>query len=599
MFEATHRDGLARTGNLGAETGIYLPAMLFASSASIIPPSFSKGILVAESGSPVEGVFNLYHGGHAFHGDGCGKEWCIPNHLVYPDSCRDLNKVDGPVKGATGPVRILSAAEGVDEIPEEVEVVVAPHAAEKMGNPMELADYLVTCREIAGPGRVLYASATGLPSHIALLAYCGVDLFDSLVLIAEAHRGNCVTTDGIFKSTKFKGHCHCAGCEKSDGTEGILEHNYRAAQAEITRVAGAIASGSLRELVESRVRSSPWTVAMLRHLDRNHYASIERYLPINKDVLLATSADSLKRPEVRRFRNRIRERYSSPPGPRVLLFIPCSARKPYSRSKTHKAIGKAVSKCGNRSAVHAVVLTSPLGAVPTELELFYPARVYDIAVTGQWDHAEKQMIVDDVHFFLKKGNYGAVVTYLPNMEFAEGAVDACGVKEVVHLNPKDPRHPGSLEELTRALREKIPSEKISKRARAVENFKSIARFQFGAGAEGLVEEIAEKRNQIITLVNGKQTSALTETRGMLSLSLEGGKILADAGIYCVKIHDFDFTGSIFAGGIMEADEIIRPGDDVAVVRNGSLAGVGVASMSGPEMNRAKKGLSIKIRHRCK
>ena len=69
-----------------------------------------------------------------------------------------------------------------------------------------------------------------------------------------------------------------------------------------------------------------------------------------------------------------------------------------------------------------------------------------------------------------------------------------------------------------------------------------------------------------------------------------------------SIEDFEPTGTIFVVGVKGATEDIRPGDDVVVVRNGELAGVGVAVMGGPEMNErraGRRGAAVEIRHRRK
>ena len=55
-------------------------------------------------------------------------------------------------------------------------------------------------------------------------------------------------------------------------------------------------------------------------------------------------------------------------------------RKPYSSSRSHKAFRRAI----NHSSAHEVIVTSPLGLVPRDLEEVWPAGHYDIPVTGDW-----------------------------------------------------------------------------------------------------------------------------------------------------------------------------------------------------------------------
>ena len=58
-------------------------------------------------------------------------------------------------------------------------------------------------------------------------------------------------------------------------------------------------------------------------------------------------------------------------------------------------------------------------------------------------------------------------------------------------------------------------------------------------------------------------------------------------------------GSIFAVGVEDASSDIRIGDDVVVLRNDELIGVGVAVMSPEEMIESDRGEAIRIRHLVK
>ena len=85
---------------------------------------------------------------------------------------------------------------------------------------------------------------------------------------------------------------------------------------------------------------------------------------------------------------------------------------------------------------------------------------------------------------------------------------------------------------------------------------------------------------------------------MISLTVDGAQRIADAETYWVEIYD-DFTlkGSVFAPGVKNADNTIRIGDEVIVLKNKSLCAVGVAQMNGKEMTETTHGEAVKIRHR--
>jgi archaeosine synthase len=86
---------------------------------------------------------------------------------------------------------------------------------------------------------------------------------------------------------------------------------------------------------------------------------------------------------------------------------------------------------------------------------------------------------------------------------------------------------------------------------------------------------------------------------LVSLTLEGGKRLAESNSYWVEIEDFFPKGSIFACGIKEADDQIRIGDEAVVIHNGQVRGVGVALMNAEEMVESDRGEAIKLRHKLK
>ena len=73
--------------------------------------------------------------------------------------------------------------------------------------------------------------------------------------------------------------------------------------------------------------------------------------------------------------------------------------------------------------------------------------------------------------------------------------------------------------------------------------------------------------------------------------------MGDNPAYRVDIAPFELKASIFAPGVMAAAEGIHRGDDVIVFREGQLAAVGTAEMTGPEMVRSRRGLAINVRER--
>jgi uncharacterized protein DUF5591 len=88
-------------------------------------------------------------------------------------------------------------------------------------------------------------------------------------------------------------------------------------------------------------------------------------------------------PPVKTFHEFVIQRYSPPADKRLLVFLQCSVRRPFSKSASHGSLRRAISTAtGHDPArhfaacpVHVVVLASRIGPVPYELEDTYPANV--------------------------------------------------------------------------------------------------------------------------------------------------------------------------------------------------------------------------------
>jgi len=383
------------------------------------------------------------------------------------------------------------------------------------------------------------------------------------------------------------------------GLEEILQHNYATLFSEIKLIRNAISTGSLRELVEMRVRVRPHLAALLHLLDLTQYQFLEERTPVvRKQKLIATTKDALHRPEVRRFQERVIQRFEKPASTQVLLLLPCSAKKPYSFSKSHKLFKECLVNLANPFVVHEVIVTSPLGLVPRELELTYPASTYDVAVTGHWDEDEKKMIREYLRRYLQKNRYDATLLHIPP------AMQSfiCDLFEEPKVTCKgSPTAVESLSSLSKILQEVTGCyDRVTLQRRAFDNMTALASFQFGPALAKLLMKDCTIRGKYPyqKILDGTtQLGMLTEERGEISLTLDGANRMMESGQYWVELYD-DFTlkGSVFAPGIKDADAFIRIGDEVLVKRKTQLHGVGVALMSGKEMTESTHGEAVKIRH---
>jgi archaeosine synthase len=245
-----------------------------------------------------------------------------------------------------------------------------------------------------------------------------------------------------------------------------------------------IRAGRLRELVDQRATSSPFGTAVLRLLDKTAYEYTEEACVTAGGRFACNTTQSLFRPEVMRFRKKFLSDYRRPRHKKVLVLLPCSARKPYHTSKTHKAFASVIHTGDHDIHVHEVIVTSPLGAVPRELDVFFPANAYDIPVTGEWKCQEKGFIRELVSHIVGTG-YDTVISHLGG-DTDDMIADIC---PMIRTCVGDPVSPASLNNLGSAVQEaakRYPKETYS--TERIETIRSILSYQFGPDvADGMMD----------------------------------------------------------------------------------------------------------------
>lgn len=473
-------------------------------------------------------------------------------------------------------------------IDDSADVVVVPNAYELRKDPRRIVDVVVRLREAAGFGRLLCMLGIGEPSTVAILSYMGVDLFD----------------DSLPRAAGLERVLLMPEAEVAMGDGDVAGANVDYMEAELAKVRMFIRADRLRELADQRSFSSPSNVALLRLYDQNAYGYAEETCSTVGCRFSCNSTQALRRPDLKRYRDRMRD-YRKPEHKRILLLLPCSAKKPYHISKTHRAFASAIHTAQHDTLVHEVIVTSPLGMVPRELDACYPANSYDIPVTGEWKCEERAMIREMVGSLIQQG-YDKVICHLgDDYELVEGLAEMeCTVVG-------DPTSPKSLENLDKALRAAAKGmEPVDYLVDRNNLARGLLEFQFG-------RDIADILMDENTYAIGKfpywkfiredpedrkkktQLGMMTPERGMVSLTLEGAEILAEAGYASVEIMDFELKGNLFAVGVIRADPRIRIGDEAIIVCDGQVRGVGVAMMCGREMTDLKRGIAVKVRHKIK
>ena len=468
-----------------------------------------------------------------------------------------------------------------------------------VGHGRSFVEAIVEVRRAIPDDAALYLSGVATPGNVALLAAAGVDLVDADRAVVAGTEGTYLTTDGetpVADRSELPCPCNaCTGPVSEFSRQDCVEHNVNALSAELARVRERIRAGRLRDYLEGQVRHEAWVTAALRLFD-DEETYLETRTPLYRDtLLLSASEDTLHRPEIRRFAGRVTGRYQKRLDDVPLLLVPCSAKKPYSESQSHRQFQEAA-----RYRAHLVSMTSPIGVVPQELELTYPAQHYDSVVTGNWSETEITFVADVLEGYLERTEYPRVVAHVPEdgyREIVERATEGRDIA-VTYTVEDHPTTGASLANLAAAL-EGERTIRVEEKERVT--LQAIADYQFGAGAGDELFGEFEFQGRYPKLQaldgDGEQLAALVPQYGTLALSLAGAEAWVESDIPTkrVEIDAFVPHGSVLAPGIVGADSSIRVGDEV-VIEGPDAFGVGRAAMHGQAMVESTRGVAVDVRH---
>lgn len=130
--------------------------------------------------------------------------------------------------------------------------------------------------------------------------------------------------------------------------------------------------------------------------------------------------------------------YNPPTDRTILLLIPCSQKKPYGESRTHRAVLSRLDD--SRDNIHKVTLSGMYGPVPEEKESVDAVLKYDYVLAGE-DEAQVELVTDRLIKYLEThgDSYDTIVAYAVSTNYRdviENALETYGRGDVL---PRDPR----------------------------------------------------------------------------------------------------------------------------------------------------------------
>ncbi|QLG27785.1 DUF5591 domain-containing protein [Halorarum halophilum] len=594
-FEVHERDAAARLAELRLSSPVITPALVGGEAHSASESGSESRVQLRDSGS-------LWSADREIP-DGDSNALTVLPHRAFPSGTRDpvvesfaaeYPDVDAP----TAAVVKSDAADAAGAASAPVDAYALSDAQGFVGHASAFVDAVVEVRETVPADTALYLPGVATPANVATLVYAGVDLLDAKRARIRGSQGKYLTTDGErFLEDLDELPCSCPVCQVPRAEFDRVdceEHNVNALAAELRRVRQRIREGRLRDYIEGQARHEQWLTATFRELDQQ-YGYLEERTPLVRDSeVTAATEDTLRRVEIQRFAERVTNRYVNR-FRNPLVLVPCSAVKPYSESQSHSQFHDAI-----QYRAHLASMTSPIGVVPQELELTYPAQHYDTVVTGRWSEDEKAFVAAVLRRYLERNKYPRVIAHVPGegyrdiCERVEGEVD-------VPFEYTVEEHPTTTDSIANLMSTLDGELKYGKRERQHNTVRALADYMLGDGAgDDLFDELNTTSRYPKLQVRddeGEQLATMVPNYGVLAFTLAGARrwVESDAPTKRVEIDGFVPRGSVLAPGVLDADDDIRVGDEV-VVEGPKAFAVGRATMSGPEMRSSTRGESVQVRH---
>ncbi|MFW9872682.1 MAG: DUF5591 domain-containing protein, partial [Candidatus Thorarchaeota archaeon] len=301
---------------------------------------------------------------------------------------------------------------------ENIKILNLAEIFNKFGNFRSIISTIIKLKIKLDNNLVIMASGRIIPKFYPILVYLGVDLIDTTYLLYLSAENFYDTIEYLLPIYKVKYFpCTCVACkgnlknlyEKKHSLEKmklLCLHNLISANSYMMKIKQYLQHEDYRAFVEKSSLDDTTIISMLKILDREYFNLIRYETPITqKDKKIKCFGHiSYNRPDFREFRERIIYSFEPEDWTTLIILLPCSAKKPYSSSKSHKIFYKAIRKFPEFPSFQEIVITSPLGAIPRQLENVYPVNSYDISVTGEWDYEEIQITADMLAKLLKKYN---------------------------------------------------------------------------------------------------------------------------------------------------------------------------------------------------
>ncbi|HME51905.1 MAG TPA: DUF5591 domain-containing protein [Candidatus Lokiarchaeia archaeon] len=475
------------------------------------------------------------------------------------------------------------------------------------------------------------------PHQLAHAVAAGFDGMLEAGILTDASRGKYYTPDTVVRIQDLTElPCNCPHCQflaenepsKLDSMDkhvAIYLHDMTVLMDEMSRIRQLFRLGRFRDHFETRDHGSASLAAFQKKLDARAADIFTTTIDLaSRASINFIGQESYTRPEIIRFRNKISEHFHFPPRTAWIVLLPCSAHKPYSDSPSHAKFLSAMSRGFKHWRDHCseIIITSPIGVIPRQLEHCFPAAHYDVPVTGYWDEKELSFSARMLEVIINKAVHGGMQVHGIIAHLDGGYRKACELAE--QSLPMPVTYTGEfesatsrdalmqLEHVVESMRESGDASTAAdeKASPQVEDLRVLVDYQLEtlAGATAIPDAIKFRP------IQGGATQVLDRASKLPLLIIDGfsghvsfekamlAKLWAaateDPSIQLKKIQFCDrvISGSnLFPGGIETVDDRIAAGDDVFIHdSDGKLLAQGIAIVPGSRMKEMKGGAVVSI-----
>ncbi|MFX1315970.1 MAG: DUF5591 domain-containing protein [Promethearchaeota archaeon] len=519
------------------------------------------------------------------------------------------------------------------KIYENIKVLNLADFFDNISNFRGIVKFIIEVKKNLDNNLIIMASGKIIPKYYPILIYLGVDLIDSsylLYLSAENFYDSIEYLLPIYKLKFFP--CSCIACQgklrnlfrdkySSEKIDLLCLHNLISAFNYMNKIKQYLNYEDFRAFIEKSSFDDTYIISILRILDKSYFENLRYETPIiqeNKKIN-CFGPSSYYRPDFQEFRERVIGNFEPEPWTKLIILLPCSAKKPYSESKSHKLFHKVIRKFPEFPHFQEFILTSPLGVIPRQLENIYPVNSYDISVTGEWNTEELTITIEMLKQILNKYNKDIpIICHLENnyLKIAKEAASMLSHKLIfskIHERATSKDSLRSLENLIKEqkdryiLNENLKSDIISKTW--IKKVVKILDYHFGmgSGVNFISSQTNLKRTKAfnqINLIDSKSKEKLGDFKpqtGQVNLSLKGiDRINPDP--HSIKSNFIVFNGkeisgnTLFRAGILDFSTDLIPNNYVIILdkEKKNIIGIGKLLVGSNFIKNSKTGRIAKI-----